>query len=340
MKTAIQRCFSRASAQYDNHAFFQKKVADQLMGFLREVFIPIEFQGAGSMPNSFAFQEKFSEARHSKVSMGSRRRFFLEQKWKAEASALDSGGYIFPSTLPSSTREEVILERYPTTDEMKSKDYSTIILDVGCGTGYSFPALSNLFPASKAFGVDLSFSQCQRASDKYSVACADFDHLPFPNGSVDVIFSNLALQWSLDLNQTVKHLAEVLAPGGALVFSTLGEGTLQELTQAKRQSRPTLPENLLSHPFLPLSETLLALEGASFKIMIKKRETETFWFNHPLEVLRSLKAVGANYLSSGNIGLSTKKSIEALIESYPLDAKKKRYPLTYQVDYIVAKKER
>jgi hypothetical protein len=35
------------------------------------------------MPNSFAFQEKSSEARDSKVSIGSRRRFFLEQKWKA-----------------------------------------------------------------------------------------------------------------------------------------------------------------------------------------------------------------------------------------------------------------
>jgi hypothetical protein len=50
------------------------------------------------MPNSFAFQKKFSEARHSKVSMGSRRRFFLEQKWKAEASVLDSDGYIFRET--------------------------------------------------------------------------------------------------------------------------------------------------------------------------------------------------------------------------------------------------
>ncbi len=46
------------------------------------------------MPNSFDFQKKFSEATHSKVSMGSRRKLFLKQKWQAEPSALDSDGYI------------------------------------------------------------------------------------------------------------------------------------------------------------------------------------------------------------------------------------------------------
>jgi hypothetical protein len=45
------------------------------------------------MPNSFAFQKKFSEARHSPVSMGSRRKLFVEQKWQAEHSVLDSDGY-------------------------------------------------------------------------------------------------------------------------------------------------------------------------------------------------------------------------------------------------------
>jgi malonyl-CoA O-methyltransferase len=274
MKTAIQRCFSRASSQYDNHSFFQKKVADQLMEFLREGFIPL------SHPSS-------------------------------------------------STREEV-----------KSKDCSTFILDVGCGTGYSSLALSHLFPDSKILGLDLSFPQCQQASDKYPVISADFDHLPFRKASIDVIFSSLSLQWSLNFHETAKHFAQVLAPGGLLVFSTLGAGTLHELTQAKKlSSTKTLPENLLSHPFLPLSETLAALKSASFTVMSKKRQSEVFWFQHPLAVLKSLKAVGANYLSSANIGLSTKKSLETLIANYQVDPITNQYPMTYEVDYLIAKKE-
>ena len=57
-----------------------------------DLIYPSGFKALG-LCQTVLFQKKFSEARHSKVSMGSRRRFFLEQKWKAEASVLDSDGY-------------------------------------------------------------------------------------------------------------------------------------------------------------------------------------------------------------------------------------------------------
>jgi hypothetical protein len=47
------------------------------------------------MPNRFDFEKKFSEARHTKVSMESGRRVFLRQKWQTEPSVLEGDEYSY-----------------------------------------------------------------------------------------------------------------------------------------------------------------------------------------------------------------------------------------------------
>ena len=58
------------------------------------------------------------------------------------------------------------------------------------------------------------------------------DNLPIPSNSIDFIFSNLTIQWSLDLNLTIKEFCRVLKPNGLLLFSTLGVDTFYELKTA------------------------------------------------------------------------------------------------------------
>lgn len=47
--------------------------------------------------------------------------------------------------------------------------------------------------------------------------------------SVDLIFSNLMLPWSLDFQAQFKKWIQLLRPNGLLLFSTLGPDTLKEL---------------------------------------------------------------------------------------------------------------
>jgi malonyl-CoA O-methyltransferase len=64
--------------------------------------------------------------------------------------------------------------------------------------------------------------------------CADAEQLPLADASVDVIFSNLALQWCEDLPGAMCEIARVLVRGGCAAICTLGADTLWELRAAWR----------------------------------------------------------------------------------------------------------
>ena len=75
---------------------------------------------------------------------------------------------------------------------------------------------------------------------------ADAYALPFRDGAFELVFSSLMLQWCDDLDAVFAEIARVLAPGGLLLFSTFGPGTLAELREAwaterrRQQSRESL----------------------------------------------------------------------------------------------------
>ncbi len=264
-KKRIQTCFSRAAKHYDQHAFFQQKVANQLMDLLLNGL--------------------------------------------ASPQPLSVGGGDFR------------------------------ILDLGCGSGYSFADLKTLYPEASVIGLDLSLSQCLQASMKNSaeVLCADFDALPFPDQSFDLVFSSLTLQWSLSFQDSLKAIARILKPQGILIFSTLTEGSLKELQEAKAGAGRFHP---LSYHFLSFEENLSSLHALGFEVFSSQSCSEKYSFDSPIEVMRNLKNVGANYSSTWELGLSTKQSLMKIQAAYKRDPSTQQYPLTYQVAYFVGKKRK
>ena len=59
--------------------------------------------------------------------------------------------------------------------------------------------------------------------------------MPLAADSVDLVWSNLALQWVNDLPRALAEMRRVLAPGGLCVFTTFGTDTLKELRAAQAE---------------------------------------------------------------------------------------------------------
>ena len=113
-----------------------------------------------------------------------------------------------------------------------------VILDLGAGTCQASVALSRRFAHARVIALDIAPGML-RASPRpgwprrrFERVCADAYALPLASRSVDLVYSNLMLQWCDRPDLVFRELARVLKPGGVFVFSSFGPDTLKELRLA------------------------------------------------------------------------------------------------------------
>ncbi|MET9458140.1 class I SAM-dependent methyltransferase [Streptomyces canus] len=96
------------------------------------------------------------------------------------------------------------------------------LLDVACGTGIVTRRLAAARPATRVWGVDLTYGMARMAAVRLpgAVVLADGRALPFPDGAFDAVTS----VWLLhlldrpeDVRAVVAECARVLRPGGVYV---------------------------------------------------------------------------------------------------------------------------
>ncbi len=95
------------------------------------------------------------------------------------------------------------------------------VLEVGVGMGADY--LEWLKAGAQATGVDLSSASLERAKGRCEMAgytpdlrVSDAEHLPFPDGTFDVVYSYGVMHHSPDTPQCIREAWRVLKHGGAL----------------------------------------------------------------------------------------------------------------------------
>lgn len=220
-----------------------------------------------------------------------------------------------------------------------------IIMDVGSGTGYGTRALKQHYSESSVIALDLApgmlhtargqtpwwrrnLPMLQKNRDNY--VCADVDHLPFQASSINMVWSNVTLQWCNDLNITFAELHRVIAPGGLFMFSTFGPDTLKEL----RQTFAGLDGHTHVNRFIDMHDIGDMLVHAGFSAPVMDMEYITLTYTDLMSMLREIKGMGAHNVTQGRKhGMMGKSAWRTLQNNYEHFRREGRLPATFEVVY-------
>ncbi|MEJ2059444.1 MAG: malonyl-ACP O-methyltransferase BioC [Gammaproteobacteria bacterium] len=213
-----------------------------------------------------------------------------------------------------------------------------LILDVGCGTGRGSEALLKRYAGSRVVGLDLSPGMLGHARRRGrwrrrpAVVCGDVRQLPVGAERVDLIYSNLTLQWCCaDLDRVLAEFRRVLRRRGLLMFTSFGPDTLKELRASwgRVDGRPHVND------FLDMHDIGDALLRSGFADPVMDMEMLTVTYADPLDLMRDLKRIGAVNVNAGRQrGLMGREHLRAVCEAYEaFRLPDGRYPATYEVIY-------
>jgi malonyl-CoA O-methyltransferase len=193
------------------------------------------------------------------------------------------------------------------------------VLDLGTGTGQCIAGLLGRYAKTEVVALDIAFPMLAHARKRGRwlrrprCVCADAERLPFADNSFDLLFSNLMLQWCVDLDRAFAEFQRVLRPGGLLLFSSFGPDTLKEL----RSSWQSVDDYSHVNAFLDMHEVGDALLRARFADPVMDVERLTVTYPDVWKLMRELKQIGAHNVTAGRSrGLTGKARMQQLVAAY------------------------
>jgi malonyl-CoA O-methyltransferase len=212
----------------------------------------------------------------------------------------------------------------------------SLVVDVGCGTGHAAGELKRRYRGATVLALDISPAMLREAARHrrwwrpFERVCADAARLPFADGSVDVLFSSLMLQWCDDLDGVLSEFRRVLRSPGLLTFTTFGPDTLREL----RAAWAAVDDRTHVHRFIDMHDIGDALVRAGLAEPVLDVERFTLTYADTLSLMRDLKAIGAHNVASGRpVGLTGRGRMDAMNAAYERFRAAGQLPATYEVVY-------
>ncbi|NOZ91381.1 MAG: methyltransferase domain-containing protein [Epsilonproteobacteria bacterium] len=195
------------------------------------------------------------------------------------------------------------------------------ILDIGCGSGAIYKKLiENDISFEKFTGADFSEAMLllHPSSDNIQKIFFDFNSIKsfreISSYDYDMVISSSALQWSQDLDMTLKEISQL---SNQFYFAIFTSNTFKTLHQIGRLQSPIYSKKSITN-------SILDYYNASFELI-----NYQLYFDSVYEMLRYIKQSG---VSGGKKQLSYKE-IKKVIRDYPLDY------LEFEVLFIKATKK-
>lgn len=215
----------------------------------------------------------------------------------------------------------------------------TRILDVGSGTGLGTASLRKRYPQAQTIALDLAMPMLQAAHKHrtwrrpFARVCGDAEALPVADASIDLLHSNLCLQWCGTLDAVFDGFRRIMRPKGILLFSTFGPQTLHEL----RSAFATVDAEPHVSRFLDIHQIGDAMLAAGFRDPVLERDTFTLTYPDLRSLMRELRAIGAtNADQQRSRTLTGKSRLQRVADAYESVRENGQLPATYEVVYAQA----
>lgn len=220
------------------------------------------------------------------------------------------------------------------------------ILDIGAGTGALTEKVLQDYPKANVIAMDLSIQMLEKAQqnlaptgflnilkqafqpNRKTFVCADANMIPLADNSVDLLVSNLMLQWCDDLDGVLTEFRRVLKPDALLMVTSFGPDTLKEL----RRSWAEVDNEEHVNTFIDMHDFGDALIRNGFGQPVMDVEHFTLTYQKPIGVLKDLKAIGATNATKGRkTGLTGKQKFTAMLDAYETKRTNNLIPATFEV---------
>ena len=211
-----------------------------------------------------------------------------------------------------------------------------VILDAGAGTGHCSGLLMQRYTKAKIISLDFALPLLTKAQHRGRwlrrphCLCGDFEQLPLADQSVDMVFSNAAIQWCNDLPAAFQEFMRVLKPNGLLMFSSFGPDTLKELRAAWAE----VDDETHTSDFVDMHDIGDILVQSQYADPVMDAENLTLTYETVNGLVRDLKSLGAhNAMQQRNRGMMGKSRWQNMVQAYEQFRIDGRLPATYEVVY-------
>lgn len=123
---------------------------------------------------------------------------------------------------------------------------NSLVLDVGCGTGYTIEGILKMATNGILVGLDLTPEQLKRAIIKLGNYAAfvrgDAENLPFKTGKFDAVISAGAIEYFPNAEETIKEMARVVKREGKVVVAGPEKTWFDKVRVSKSLYSPSVKE--------------------------------------------------------------------------------------------------
>ncbi len=221
-----------------------------------------------------------------------------------------------------------------------------VVVDLGVGPGHMAAQFQRRWPKARVLALDVApgmLAQVRGRAGGFRLnpftprpvpLVADARALPLADRSVDVLYSNLCLQWVEDLPAVFAGLRRGLKPGGLLLVSTFGMDTLIELRQAFAEADDAPHVS----PFTAIGPFGDALIAAGFKDPVLDRDEFHVGHADLPSLMRQLRGLGeTNALMDRRRTLTGRQRFARASQAYEsMRAADGKLPVTWEAIYAHA----